>query len=261
LLSGGNAEFRKLFRGISRLRQQVAAWVVFYALVLIVFSILPLLLEGPVGTPAATPADPLIEALAVIRGFVLVGVVSLGLSSLVWVYLGTLRGIARIEVGTLKLHRSYEDRMMGLRPMGSLALSMAAAYFAFLAFFAVVLAVWLGASSRAAAIAFGFVGGLIILGVFMFFWPLVKLHGRMLEQKKTEQGRLGQVLDRIVSGSTQDDSIGDLVRLFRTDVMRREVSRAATWPFDTAILGSLSAIVLSVTVALITQYIVLFLGL
>jgi len=261
LLPGGKGEFRNLFRGIGGRRQQVAAWVIFYVLILVFFSILPPFLAGPVGQPVAMPEDPLVELLAQIRGLVFVGVVALALSSLVWVYLGTLRGIARIEAATLKLRSCYEDRMLGLRPMGSLALSMAAAYFGFLAFFLLVLAVWLDPSSRAAALGFGFVGGLILLGVLMFFWPLVKLHRRMLQQKTTEHEQLGRIFDQMVSNPNELDSIGDLARLFRTDVMRREVARVATWPFDTGILGRLSIIVLSVTAAVITQYIVLFLGL
>src|SRR3546814_19210817 len=62
---------------------QLAAWVAFYLLVLIVFSILPALLESPVAQPGTGPEAPLAEVLALVRGLVFVGVVALGLSALV----------------------------------------------------------------------------------------------------------------------------------------------------------------------------------
>src|SRR2546427_453805 len=60
-------------------------------------------------------------------------------SALFWVYFSSVWGLHKLGKQPLRLKSFYQDRMMGLRPMGSLSLSLAFAYFSVFALQALVL--------------------------------------------------------------------------------------------------------------------------
>src|SRR5439155_1467128 len=62
-------------------------------------------------------------------------VISLALSSVVWTYWSLSKGMLRFSSAPLELRPYYEDPFLGLRPIGSLALSLATVYFGFIALF------------------------------------------------------------------------------------------------------------------------------
>ena len=103
----------------------------------------------------------------------------------------------------------------------------------------------------------GFLFGLILLGVLLFFVPLNRLQRRMVIEKQIEKAGLTPKLRALFQESTEVDSDPNLSEMFRLDMMDRKISSMATWPFDIGILGRLSVIALSVTAILISRIIAL----
>src|SRR5205807_7777462 len=77
----------------------------------------------------------LLEFLATIVDIVSLAVVTLALSSVVWTYWSISKGMRRFSEAPLELRPYYEDPFLGLKPVGSLALSLATVYFGFIALF------------------------------------------------------------------------------------------------------------------------------
>src|SRR5207249_1441117 len=92
-----------------------------------------------------------------------------------------LHGDAALSSAPLELRPYYEDPFLGLRPIGSLALSLATVYFGFIALFMLSLLTSSSTPSIGDVVGVGgFLFGLILFGLFLFFLPLSKLHGRMI---------------------------------------------------------------------------------
>ncbi len=83
----------------------------------------------------------------------------------------------------LKLQPYHKDRHLGLRPVGSLALSLVIVYLAF-----VGISVLPAIFGEPAPGFFLLTSVLLVFGVLLFFLPFMRLHHRMLEQKKAGYG-------------------------------------------------------------------------
>jgi hypothetical protein len=155
---------------------------------------------------------------------------------------------------SLNLPPYFTDALLGLRPIGSLALYLAAAYFA---------AMSLGALTTIAfpTPLYGYValGVMILLGLMFFFLPLIRLHRRMLLQKKLERSKIAEKMAGIFREDNESNEQAEMVRMFRFDMMERRISSIASWPFDIQILGRLLVLVLSVTTVLIARVIAFYL--
>src|SRR5207247_1841598 len=101
-----------------------------------------------------------------------------------------------------------------------------------------------------------FLFGLILLGLFLFFLPLSKLHGRMIAEKKIARATLNPKLQTLFQESPNAAS-DDVAQVLRLDMMDRKVAGMALWPYDIGILGRLSVIAASVTAILISRIIAL----
>ena len=156
-----------------------------------------------------------------------------------------------------KLRPYYEDPFLGLKPLGALSLSLAFSYFGFIGLFLLVLSASPGMPPTADVIGVGgFLSGLVLLGLVLFFLPLRGLHRRMVEQKRQEMTRLRPKLGPIYEERAGESPL-DVAHLVRIDMMDRKVTSMAIWPYDVGILGRLSAITLSVTAILISRIIAL----
>ena len=263
LLPGGEEDFHKLFGRVSALKPQLVAWAVVSILLLTEFNIIPLIFPGPAAQTVVSsgPRTALGQGASTLTGLFQFLVTTLVLSSLAWVYYGVLRGLHRMGSAALNFSPFYKDQFLGLKPVGSLALSLAAAYFGF-----EVLFIAAGLASPPSFIDLIEVGGLLVglvcIGVLAFFLPLRKLHERMALQKSLERAKLAERLALVVEPARPEQkSEGDAVEVLKLDLMDRKVSSIATWPFDFQILGKLTIIILSVTTALLTRFIALFLRL
>ncbi len=179
----------------------------------------------------------------------------------VWVYCSSIRGLHELGKKPLKLKSFYEDRLLGLKPIGSLSLYFAFSYFGamcLLALFAV-----LGAPHSVTIFYGGFLFTIVVLGVIFFILPLFTFHNRMAEVKKREQEALQEQFANAmkkqneshtqVSGSSVSDTeelLGRLTKIVVSDITKREIDEVSTWPFDMPILRRLFASIVSMNVVI-----------
>ena len=248
LLPNGEEDFHKHFGRVSALKPQLIIWISFlismFTFIVLVFGFVP----------------PLIELVLFIFS---ASIIVLGFASLVWTYFSSLWGIHRIGDASLNLRPHYKDRLLGLKPAGSLALSLVMAYFAFVGLFFMTGIV--GSPEPLDPVAYALFSALVIPGLLMFILPLRTLHQRMLKQKKLERDRLEQRLDQIYQNTSEINTPSDLSQLFFSlsisDTMKKEISVIASWPVDVQILGRLIAVTLTVLGILIANAVRKFLGL
>ena len=104
-------------------------------------------------------------------------------------------------------------------------------------------------------------GGLTVLGVVLFFLPLYEIHVKMMKEKqaaeKALRTRLRQVVETLESSKESTCEVTDLLAF---QLLEQKVARISEWPFDTATLSWLSAIIISVLGAIITRYFLSFIG-
>ena len=257
LLPDREAEFRRIFADVARPRPQLIAWLLFLVSLLVAVNVGAILGTAPSPFVLNTGAGTALEFVAGIYDIASLAVATLALSSVVWTFWSISLGIHRFGQAPLALRPYYEDPFLGLKPLGALSLSLAFSYFGFIGLFLLVLSASPGMPPTADVIGVGgFLSGLVLLGLVLFFLPLRGLHRRMVEQKRQEMTRLrpklGPIYEERAGESTQD-----VAHLVRIDMMDRKVTSMAIWPYDVGILGRLSAITLSVTAILISRIIAL----
>jgi len=251
--------FRRIFAGISSRRPQVVTWLLFLAALLVAVNV-PAILGTGESTIVVNVAGSfsLVEFVATIYDVMAIALSTLALSSVVWTYWSTSTGIRRLGSAPLELRPYYDDAFLGLKPVGSLALSLATVYFGFIGLLLLVLATSPDVPTVGDIVGVGgFLFGLILLGLLLFFVPLNRLHRRMVTEKQIEKAGLSPKLRTLLQDSTEAGSDPDLAEMFRLDMMDRKISSMAVWPFDIGILGRLSVIALSVTAILISRIIAL----
>jgi hypothetical protein len=181
-----------------------------------------------------------------------------------WVYGSALGGLYRLGRGPLRLKPFYEDRTMGLRPLASLSLSLSLAYFVLLLI--MVLMLFIGPVRPEYV---GTVIALLLLGVGLFFLPLLGAHRRMKEEKdalkKALQARWGEVVTRSLAADDDADATASLVAdvdaVVALQALDRKVATVSTWPLDTSILSKLGVMIIPVLIGLLTQLAANLLGL
>ena len=165
-----------------------------------------------------------------------------------WVYLSGLWGVYRFGLEPLRLKPFYEDRMLGLRPLGQVVLAYAMT-------FSGAITVTLGNSLLS-----GDVGSIVInlvivgLGVAMLFLPLRGIHRKMVEVKEAEEAALRLRSKEFLNGlkddgvSNQDTSskIEELLELQRYQALKVEASMISEWPFETRSVERLIGILLAI---------------
>jgi len=174
-----------------------------------------------------------------------------------WVYLSGLWGVSRFGGEPLKLKKFYEDRMLGLRPLGQIVVSSAA-------IFSVAITITLGASlitgdfpSLAINLA------IVAIGISMLFLPLIGIHRRMVGAKEEEEAKLSSLsrhlfTDSKNSGATNQENsssikTNDLIELEKFLALRDEASKISEWPFESRNVERLIAILLAIFAALLAR--------
>ena len=173
--------------------------------------------------------------------------------SFIWVYFSSLWGIYKLGNEPLNLKSHYEDRMLGVRPIGSISLTLFAAYSSVLVLGSIALLLSPDLLGTAALIV------MVVFGVAMFFIPLNSVHKTMVEQKRSQIVKVQQEFIRLTNSATEqipdraEKILGQLRDTQILQINRDYVSRLPTWPFDTPILGKFAAIALSVAAILISK--------
>jgi len=166
-------------------------------------------------------------------------------------------GVSRFGREPLRLKKFYEDRMLGLRPLGQIVVSSAA-------IFSVAITITLGASlitgdvpSLASNLA------IVAIGISMIFLPLIGIHRRMVGAKEEEEAKLSSLSKELFTVSensgapNQEDSpstnVKDLIELEKFLALREEASKISEWPFESRNVERLIAILLAIFAALLAR--------
>ncbi len=168
----------------------------------------------------------------------------------VWIYFSSIIGLHFLGKKFMKLKSFTEDRMLGVKPIGSLSLSLVFAYFAGISILILLPGSFATMPGR---MYLAYLAGLILFGMASFILPLFTTHLKMVESKKLEQENLRQELLKRASNTSREEgssskemkeAIDQLTAVFSLNLKRDEVLSIPTWPIDISILGRLVITVL-----------------
>ena len=172
----------------------------------------------------------------------------------IWTYTSSISGLYRLGRKPLHFSPFYEDKHLGVKSLGSVSFSLVLVYFLGIGL------VFFSFSPLPDPLLLA-LAGLILLGVVLFFLPLREVHVKMVREKqaaeKTLRTRFRQVAKTFESSEGNPNEITDLLAI---QVIEQKVSKISEWPFDTATLSWLSAIIISIVAAIVTRYLLVFLG-
>lgn len=185
----------------------------------------------------------------------------LAFSTYLWEFAIASLGLHKLGGSSLKLGPFLEDRMMGAKPIGNLALSLTVAYFGGLLLVFLLVSTFLPSSIQGQAIFSTFP----LLGVALFFLPLNSIHARMQAEKRRLQREIGARYPRLNQdppqsreNATLDDVHTRLARLTdlqELEMLDKKLASLPTWPFDVQVVSKFVTIVLSVTAVLLSRLI------
>lgn len=185
-------------------------------------------------------------------------------ASLIWEYSVSSWGLHKVGSSQLKLKSFLEDRFMGARTIGNMALSLTTVYLVGLVLFFLDTATFLPVLTAPFEL---FYLTLLAVGVVLFFLPLNSLHKKMLAEKGDRQRELSDrflalkqsnqnnSLDGQASTQSVGKAIWELIQLKDFEITERKLASTPTWPFGIQLLAKLVTIVLSVTAVLLTRLI------
>ncbi len=183
-------------------------------------------------------------------------------ATFLWVYCYSMLEIYRAGKLPLQLTPFTEDRTLGLKPFGTTSLKLVSVY----AVFPIVVTV-LGqinvildapggvtvqlAPLRASDIIF--IMGLVLVGMGLFFLPLLSIHRRLREAKRTELGWVNSQYTTIVrklkelTVTGREDEYRDERRALADELtmvrqLQSDVLRIQTWPFDLGVITRLGTL-------------------
>jgi hypothetical protein len=247
IVSGGESEYDAIFGRVNSSRSIV--------LLTVVFEILALLVTSENLSLSAVTVYSKIDQVLLILAF----------STLVWEYAISSWGLHKLGQSQLKLKSFLEDRFMGARSIGNVALSLTVAYLGGLLLFFLDSATFLPVTTNLGFASFYLI--LLALGVVMFFLPLNSIHKKMQIEKADNQRELGRQLLTIKQSSSGQSSnspgsienvekaVTELVRLKNLEITEKKLASTPSWPFDIQLLAKLITIILSVTAVLLTRLI------
>ncbi|HET7405117.1 MAG TPA: hypothetical protein VFJ63_03280 [Candidatus Bathyarchaeia archaeon] len=252
-LSGGDQDYRRAFGKMTQPMPVLALTIVFGTMVLI-------------GSEYAdfVPSPRPWMAFSIIATYL----VALGLAAYLWMFATASLGLYRLG-STLRLGPFQEDRMMGSRPIGNLALSLTMGYFGGLFLMILIFSGLFLSPLATSSLIQGVLFGLLLVGVAMFFLPLHSVHSRMKAEKQRLVSEISArylKLEADASTTRAETSLDDLrsevaklTELQRIQVIERKVASLPTWPFDIQVVSKFITVVLSVTAVLVSRIITNFL--
>ncbi len=242
LTPGGEGTFRRIFGLVSSSKGTLLVTLLIF---LVYFPPRALIANDPItllGTIIIIPLNTLIFA------------------TTTWMFLSGLWALRRFSLEPLNLKRFYEDRILGLRPLGLLVVSFASTFFA-------LDSVILVGSFLTTDIYNLFVALLILsMGVVMLLFSLGGMHSKMIQVKQEEEAslrmRTAQLMVAPEEQGGQDSQVFlRMEELLRLQVLEARISKIPTWPFETRVVERLLAIILSVVAIMLAKFIQLALQL
>ncbi|HZY46493.1 MAG TPA: hypothetical protein VFE96_01735 [Candidatus Bathyarchaeia archaeon] len=249
-LSGGKEDYHRAFGRMTQTIPVIIMTAVFGTIIL----------AGRVsdGTLPLNPFLILANAIVTYLG-------SLAFSTYFWEFAIASWGLHKLGGSSLRLGSFLEDRMMGVRPMGSLALSLAIAYFGGVLFAALLFST---ISPPTLASQWPFIA-FLVLGIAFFLLPLNSIHVKMQAEKRrllrevsARYPTLAQDPSMTRDSATLEDvhaKLAKLTDLQEVEMLDRRIAALPTWPFDISVASKFITIVLSVTAVLLSRVITNFL--
>jgi hypothetical protein len=202
---------------------------------------------------------------AIVGTIIIVYLNSLSFTTYLWEFATASLGLHRLGGSSLKLGSFLEDRMMGSKPMGSLALYLTIPYYGGLLLTDLLLSTFLPSSISGTIVFIA----LLLLGIALFFLPLNSIHAKMQAEKRRLMQELVARYPRLKQNpsspretATLDDVNAGLARLTdlqEVEMLDRKITSLPTWPFDIQVVSKFITIVLSVTAVLLSRLITGFL--
>lgn len=179
---------------------------------------------------------------------------ALGYGTFIWAYASSIRGLHQLGEHHLHFASFYEDGHLGMKPLGSVALSLAWVYF-----FGIGLVFF--SATPVPTLLLLVLLGLILLGIALFFLPLRIVHEKMTKEKHAAEKLLRKNLAQIVASlDSKHESSNEITEILTFQMLEQKVSKISEWPFDTVTLSWFSAILITVLGTIITRYLLIFLG-
>lgn len=170
-----------------------------------------------------------------------------------WVWVYSMYKIYRMGKLPLKLMSFTEDRTLGLKPFGRGSLQLTAVYVAFLASIFITTVPLSQYSSAIIVLEMG----LLLLGLVIFFLPLLTLHSKLVAAKQEalqwitpQYSALVQKLRKDGVDNSDEKLYHELVAI---DKIQRDINQVHSWPFDVGIVTRLAAIIFSVVAILLAS--------
>lgn len=185
------------------------------------------------------------------------------MSAFIWAYGYSMYAVNKMGKLPLRLRPFTEDRVLGLRPFGSVSLRLTALFLGFMAVGAlpaVVDPLSFGLAPAAADIFLGsWVSTLVAGALLLFLAPLRSIRRQLKSAKSVELAWVTpmrtELLQKIKSHSAkeaQTDAVNEFNSLGKIEA---EIRQIPAWPFDFSQLARLLAIVFSVSAILLSRVI------
>ena len=244
-LKGGTADYHKAFGRMTRTFPPFLIALAVSALLLYSYAI-----NGVLSSTWLILANMIVGFLG-----------SFSTTTYIWEFGSVCWGLHKLGGESLDLVPFLEDRLMGTRPFGNLALSLTIAYFGEI-LIATLLFATLPGFSIGTIVA---VDILLIIGIGLFFLPLNSVHVRMQQEKRRLVREIGaryprprQEPSQLNQNATLNDVHAGVVRLTdlqEVEMLDRKITALPTWPFEVNVLSKFVAILVSVTAVLLTRLI------
>jgi hypothetical protein len=249
-LAGGEQDYHRAFGRMTQSAPVIAFGGFLTVIVLALYASLGLL-----------PITPWILVLNIIIVFLNV----LAFMTYFWEFAVASWGLHKLGGPSFRLGAFLEDRMMGSRPMGNLALLLTLPYYGGLLLTDLLFSTFLPSSLFGTLLFLVF----IFLGVALFVLPLNSIHAKMEGEKRRLLREVGARYPRLSldpsppkETATLDDVHAGLTKLTdlqEVEMLDRKIASLPTWPFDIQVVSRFITIVLSVTAVLLSRVITNFL--
>ena len=162
-------------------------------------------------------------------------------------------------MGKLPLHLKpfTEDKTLGLKPFGRTSLQLSGLYFFLVASSFIPFSI-----SYDQPPLVGLVLALVFLslGTLLFFAPLLGLRRHLLRAKTENMDWIAHRYTALVTqlkseGPSSAEEILLTNKLASIDKLQKDIGQIRTWPFDTQILESLAAIIVTVIALVVAHYV------
>ena len=169
------------------------------------------------------------------------------ISFFLWAWSYSMYKIYRIAKLPLQLKPFSEDPMLGLRPFSAVSMRLTILFIVFIAIFTVQIP----AQGLSILPFLALYAGLFSLGVTLFILPLRNLRAKLVETKKEELSwanrRFTDLINKIKSKGDAPLEEKVAIELTAVTSIQHEVRQIKSWPFDTALLARLLAVMITIT--------------